>query len=189
VNIPLELIEKAKAGDMKAFREIYDMTAGFVYAVSYRIMNNRMDAQEIAQDVFVKIHSSLDSYRENISFKAWIYRITVNTAINYYHKAKRRRGREIDIEEIVETAGEDPVVEKGFEREDNERKVGKLLSKLTPDHRAAIVLREIEGLSYEEMAQTLGININTVRTRLKRARTVLINNAKQEDKEARDEMR
>ncbi|MBF0217564.1 MAG: RNA polymerase sigma factor [Candidatus Omnitrophica bacterium] len=176
MNIPLELIEKAKAGDMRAFREIYDMTAGFVYAVSYRIMNNRMDAQEIAQDVFCKIHSSLASYRENISFKAWIYRITVNTAINYYHKVKRRRGREIDIEEVVETAGVGPEVEKNLDKEDKERKVQKLLSKLTPDHRAAIVLREIEGLSYEEMAQTLGININTVRTRLKRARTCLVRN-------------
>jgi RNA polymerase sigma-70 factor (ECF subfamily) len=186
-DIPYELIQRAALGDMAAFEEIYRMTSGFVYAVSYRITNSRMDAQEAAQDVFMKLHDNLGKFREGTSFGAWLYRITVNTAINYYNKAKRKRGHEVYDEEAVGSAGTEGDADKGMTEEDSEKRAAELLARLSPEHRACIVLREIEGLSDEEMAEALKININTVRSRLKRAREVLMKFAA--ERGDKDEMR
>jgi RNA polymerase sigma-70 factor (ECF subfamily) len=173
-DIPYELIQRAAIGDMSAFEEIYKMTSGFVYAVSYRITNSRPDAQEAAQDVFLKLHANLGKFQEGTSFGAWLYRITVNTAINYYHKAKRKRGHEVYSEIALETAGTEADADKGLILEDSEKKAAELLEQLNPDQKACIVLREIEGLSYEEIAASLRVNINTVKTRLKRAREAMM---------------
>lgn len=179
-DVPYELIQKAALGDMAAFEEIYKLTSGAVYAVCYGITNSRMDAQEAAQDVFVKIHDNLGKFAEGTSFGAWSYRITVNTAINYYNKSKRKRNREVHNEAALETAGTDGNVDKKLIEEDARKKAAELLAALTPEHRACVVLREIEGLSYEEIAETLKININTVKSRLKRAREALIGLARRE---------
>lgn len=187
INVPNELIQKAASGDMAAFEEMYRLTSGFVYAVSYRITHSRADAQEAAQDVFVKLHANLGKFREGTSFGAWIYRITVNTAINYYNRNKRKHAREMDLEEIVESAGALGDVEKDLHKEDSEKRAAELLDSLNADHRACIVLREIEGLSYEEIADALKININTVRSRIKRARTAMMAYAAKRGE--RDEMR
>ena len=185
-DVPYELIQKAALGDMAAFEEIYRMTSGVVYAVCYGITNNRMDAQEAAQDVFIKVHDNLGKFAEGTSFGAWTYRITVNTAINYYNKAKRKRHREVYNEVALETAGADGNVDKGLIEEDARKKAAELLAGLNTEHRACIILREIEGLSYEEIARSLRININTVKSRLKRAREALMNFAR---KEVRGEVR
>ena len=173
-DIPYELIQKAAIGDMSAFEEIYRLTSGSVYAVSYRITNSRPDAQEAAQDVFLKLHANLGKFQEGTSFGAWIYRITVNTAINYYNKAKRKRGHEVYSEIALESAGTEADADKGLIREDSEKKVAELLAQLNPDQKACVVLREIEGLSYEEISDTLKVNINTVKTRLMRARETMM---------------
>jgi len=185
-NIPDELIYKAARGDMKAFEEIFKLASGFVYAVSYRVTRNRADAQEAAQDVFLKVHRNLGKFEEGTSFKAWIYRITVNTAINYYNRRKRHMMRQGDFELAELTEGTDPEVDARMEKEEKEKKISELLGKLNPDQRACIVLRAIEGLSYEEIAKALNVKINTVRTRLKRAREILMKYTEQE--EARNEM-
>ena len=180
-NLPDELIHKAATGDMKAFEEIFRLTSGFVYAVSYRVTRNRSDAQEAAQDVFLKVYKNLGKFKEGTSFKAWIYRITVNTAINYYNRRKRHMTREGDFELAELTEGKDPDVDVRAEKEEKKRRIAELLEQLNPDQRACIVLRAIEGLSYEEIAKALKIKINTVRTRLKRAREVLVKYAEQEE--------
>lgn len=186
-NISDQLIQEAQCGDIGAFEEIYGLTSGFVYAVSYRITGSRMDAEEAAQDVFVKLYDNLKKYREGTSFKAWIYRITVNTSINYYNKSKKRKNvHGGDFEVASETVGTGSQIEANIDKEDADMKINLILDNLNMDQRTCIILREIEGLSYEEISRALSVNINTVRTRLKRAREVLLKCT--DKKEIRDEV-
>jgi RNA polymerase sigma-70 factor (ECF subfamily) len=169
-EIPRELIEQAAAGDTDAFAHIYRLASGFVYTLAYRVAGNRQEAEEITQDVFLKIHRYLGTFGFRSSFKTWVYRIAVNAALTAYQRTRRDRTHRVDLEKVEAVL---PAPQAPDQREAREL-ADRLLEKLNPDQRACLVLREIEGLSYEEMAQALGININTVRSRLKRARAAAI---------------
>ena len=173
-EIERELIIKAGRGDTGAFREIYQRASGYVYTLAYRVTNTKHDAEEVTQDVFLKIHHSLDSFKFESSFKTWLYRIAVNTALN--HAKKRSRVTTREVEEIFEDPATvtQPDAAKGIEAGETEHQLKILLDQLNPDQRACIVLREIEGVDYQGIAKSLGININTVRSRLKRARETLM---------------
>ncbi len=176
--IPRELIEQAQAGDIEAFEKIYRAASGLVYSVALRVTGNRQEAEEITQDVFVKIYRSIRDFRFESSFKTWAYRIAMNTALNAYKRMARDMHRREDFDTVIETRAADTDTVKELvgqeERQQRETLLESLLTLLNPDQRACIVLREIEGLSYEEIAQVLRVNINTVRSRLKRARETLL---------------
>ncbi len=174
-KVPGDLIDKASRGDMSAFEEIYGMTSSFVYNVAFRFSGNTSDAEEITQEVYIKIYKKIKSFGFRSSFKTWVYRITVNASLNFNKRISRERGDRGDYERGINNIAHN---------EDtgnvNENLIKFLLDKLSPEHRACIILREIQGLSYEEIAKTLEININTVRSRLKRAREVLMAQARKE---------
>lgn len=159
---------------MGAFREIYQRASGYVYTLAYRVVNTKHDAEEVTQDVFLKIHHSLNSFKFEASFKTWLYRIAVNTALN--HAKKRSRVTTHEVEEVFEDPATvtQPDAGRRLEAGETEDQLKILLDQLNPDQRACIVLREIEGLDYQKIATNLGININTVRSRLKRARETLM---------------
>ncbi|MFQ5952471.1 MAG: RNA polymerase sigma factor [Candidatus Omnitrophota bacterium] len=169
-DIPKETILQAAEGDLDAFEEIYKASSGLVYNTALRITASKEDAEDVTQEVFIKVHRSLKNFRFRSSLKTWIYRIAANTAINKYKKRKREKMRTVEYDDKIETEYAAENAEKELYRSDNEKLIGSVLNMLNPEQRACIVLRSIEGLSYEEIAKTLGININTVRTRLKRAR-------------------
>jgi RNA polymerase sigma-70 factor (ECF subfamily) len=173
-EIERELITKAGRGDRDSFREIYQRASGYVYTLAYRVTNTKHDAEEVTQDVFLKIHHSLNSFKFESSFKTWLYRIAVNTALN--HAKKRSRVTTREVEEVFENPATvtQPDAAKGLEAGETEHQLKILLDQLNPDQRACIVLREIEGVDYQGIANSLGININTVRSRLKRARETLM---------------
>jgi len=173
-DISNELVTRAARGDMKAFEEIYKAASGFVYNVALRITNNSSDADDVTQEVFVKIHRSLKEFGFRSAFKTWIYRIAANTAINYYRQRARYERGKVEYDPDVHDREAPDDKGKELERQDAEGKVAALLDNLDPDQRACIVLREIEELDYRTIADTLGININTVRSRLKRAREKLL---------------
>jgi len=102
-NIPRDIIEQAQAGDREAFEKIYKAASGFVYNVALRITNNRQEAQEVAQDVFIKIYHHLKDFGFRSSFKTWAYRITANTAFNAYKKIARESNRRQDFESVIHT--------------------------------------------------------------------------------------
>ena len=173
---PKETLIKAQDDDFASFENIYKETSGFVYNVAFRIVNNKQDAEEVAQDVFLNIYHNLKSFRFQSSFKTWVYRITVNCAINHLKKMAREKNRIKEYGNNLIQAGEisqGPEIEKV--NEGQEKIINSLLGLLDADQRACIVLRNIEGLSYREISDTLKININTVRTRLRRAREKLLN--------------
>lgn len=173
-EIPSEILSRAAGGDLDAFERIYKLLSGFVYSVALRYIRNTADAEEVTQDVFLKIHSHLGSFRSQSSFKTWVYKITMNTAINYGKKRARENSRRGDYDTAIETQEVPAEIETRLNREESERAVQDLLARLSPDQRACILLREVEELDYRQIADTLRININTVRSRLKRARESLL---------------
>jgi len=173
-DIAREALINASKGDMKAFEDIYKATSGFVYSIAFRIVSSRADAEDITQEVFLKIYNNLKSFKFRSSFKTWVYRIAANAAINSYRKTSKEMSRRVDYDVAIKTVGSSGGTEEAVERIDNERILVTLLNRLNADQRACIVLREIQGLSYKEISDVLGININTVRSRLKRARIALL---------------
>ena len=173
MEIANDILKRAAAGDTDAFEEIYKASAGYVLNVAYRILGTREDAEEAAQDVFLIIYRKLKDFRFDASFKTWIYRITVNVSINSAKRSNKIRNRTVEFREelaVFEQANQMREVNKEF----HEKVIASLLGVLNPDQRACLVLRSVEKLSYQEIAETLDVNINTVRTRIKRARESLL---------------
>jgi RNA polymerase sigma-70 factor (ECF subfamily) len=174
-EIAKETIELAAGGDICAFEEIYKAFSSTVYTVALGVTRDSRDAEEAAQDVFLKVFRGLKRFNFGSSLGTWIYRITMNTAINVYRSQARRRAcGMVDYDEIKDSIPD----ERDMSGEDIEKRhvaeiVDKLLGEMSPEHRACIVLREIGGLDYKEIADILKIPLNTVRSRLKRARAAM----------------
>lgn len=174
-DISIDILKQAAEGHMEAFEQIYRSTCGFVYNVALRIIHNYADAEEVTQDVFMKVYHSLKDFRFRSSFKTWLYRITVNTAINRYRSTRREKKDRVDFDTVINTVPvAQPVGQDALVKGDNELLLNKLLEGLSPEYKACLVLREIEGLSYKEIAASLNIPVNTVRSRLRRAREALL---------------
>lgn len=167
-----DVIIMASQGDMKSFEAIYASLSGFVYNVAFGIVNNREDAQEVSQEVFLSVYNKLKDFRFRASLKTWVYRITVNYAINFAKKKSRISARTSEYADGLTESGqkENPEAVKKMDIEYNSKIAEKMLGEINPEQRACVVLRDREGLSYEDISKTLGVNINTVRSRLKRAR-------------------
>lgn len=174
-EIDIDIIQKAALGDTDALEEVYKTFSSTVYSIAVGITRNSQDAEEATQDAFVKIFRNMRSFKFDSSFGTWIYRIAVNAAINVYRARQRRAAPMTRIEDAGDI--HDPRSDAPRERlrnQDTKSKVAEMLETLSPEHRSCIVLREIEGLDYKEMADILDIPLNTVRSRLKRAREALV---------------
>lgn len=169
-DISNDLVMKAARGDMTSFEEIYKTSSGFVYNVALRIVGNPSDADEVTQDVFIKVHKNLMDFGFRSKFKTWIYRIAVNTALNHCKWRLRREKGNVEYDPVAHDIASPDAFSSGDDKEEARNKVDALFKALDPDQRACIALRELEGLDYRAIADTLKININTVRSRLKRAR-------------------
>ncbi|MBN2483925.1 MAG: sigma-70 family RNA polymerase sigma factor [Candidatus Omnitrophica bacterium] len=169
MDISRDLIKKAVHGDIEAFEAIYRATSRFVFHIALRMTNNRANAEDITQEVFIKVHKNLWKFRFESQISTWMYRITVNTVMNYMRKSPKSTVPLASLEGYLPDARHEE-----FERNEQRRLIGRLLNELNPDQRAVLVLREFEGLDYREIARVLKIKINTVRTRLKRAREKLM---------------
>ena len=175
-----EILIKASNGDLKSFEIVYKATSGFVYNVAYRVLYNKQDAEEVTQEVFLSVYNKLKEFRFRSAFKTWVYRIAVNYAINRAKKNSNEKSRRKQYYENLspEETSSGPAAGEG----DNARIVDSYLKDLNPDQRACVVLRNIEGLSYRQIADSLRVNINTVRSRLKRARRKLLDLRKEAGK-------
>ena len=174
-EISADIIKKALEGEMGAFEEIYKAYSPIVYTLALGITRNSHDAQEAAQDVFVKVFRSLKDFAYRSSFGTWVYRIAVNTSINMYRSGVRKNKVLTSIDyaqDMPDTSGAGPDAEAG--KGEAKKLVDKILENLSQEHRICIILRELEGLDYKEMADVMGVPINTVRSRLKRAREAMI---------------
>ena len=169
-DVDARLVAQAKTGDFAAFEQLVRTYRNDVYGLAYHFLRNREEAWDISQEVFIKTHRSLARFRGDSSFKTWLMRITANQCKDYL---KKRRLDAVPFNEEVEThdaptgvLGPDASVE-AHELGDA---IKQALDALPFKHRTAFVLREFDGLSYEEMAQVMECNIGTVMSRLHHAR-------------------
>ncbi|MCH7504519.1 sigma-70 family RNA polymerase sigma factor [PVC group bacterium] len=172
--ITQDIIKKASTGDLDAFEKIYRYYAGFVFNVSLRVTNDRETAKDVSQEVFLTVYRKLKNFRFDSSFKTWLYRIAMNTAINTAKKESKIKEKALKshIEEPGKPWQND--VNKHMDQVDNEQRLNTLLSKLQVQERACMVLKHIEGLSCQDIADALKMNVNTVKTKLRRAREKLM---------------
>lgn len=173
MDVTEEMINRAARGDTRAFEAIYRAYAGMVFNLAYRFAGSWDDAQDITQNVFLSVHKNLKHFEIRSSIKTWIYRITVNTSLNHRRKWANAKHQHISFDETLD-AGHDNHRAKSLQEEEWRQRVDQMLERLPPDQKACMILRHIEQLSYQDIAETLKININTVRSRLKRAREALI---------------
>ncbi|MEI8012067.1 MAG: RNA polymerase sigma factor [Candidatus Omnitrophota bacterium] len=178
-DLESELIARVCDGDMGAFEEIYRQYAGMVYRLALRMMTRIEDAEEVTQQVFVGVHRHLKTFNRKSSLKTWIYRITVNSSLN----ALKTRKKHIEVawEEGFDPQDTHDGVRELMDREASKQDVVLMLEGLNPDQRACLLLRVQEGLSYEEIGRALNVNVNTVRSRLKRARETLLSVRKEKE--------
>ncbi|MEW6615905.1 MAG: RNA polymerase sigma factor [Thermodesulfobacteriota bacterium] len=165
-----DFARRASEGDVESFEKIFRSYTDYVYNIALRIVQNREDAQEVTQEVFISVYHNLKNFRFQAKLKTWIYRITINMAINRTKKESKMNDRTVDYNNASAPGNPLSSLDNRVEREHKESIIKKLLDALTPEQRVCIVLRNIEGLSYQEIAQVLNINTNAVRSRLKRAR-------------------
>jgi RNA polymerase sigma-70 factor (ECF subfamily) len=175
------LVERARAGDHEAFRALYQRYHRRVYSLAYGVVQNADDALDVVQDGFIKAHRHLDKFEGNSSFYTWLYRIVMNLSID--HIRKHKRARHVDFDDSIDHGdegglGEDSLVPrmlgqnpgKSLARKEIREQIGKALEELSENHRAVLVMRELDGMSYEEMAQAMQCSKGTIMSRLFHAR-------------------
>jgi len=166
-----------KTGDERAFEVLVSEYERPIVRFLYRYLGNLEEAKEICQEVFIKVFRGLPMFQGQCSLKTWIYRITLNTVLNEKRRwYQRLRDRFTGLEGIAQTKFDSlPDPEMSLTISERCRSVNRALKKLRPDHRAILVLRDLEGLSYQEISAALGLNIGTVKSRLARARQEMKN--------------
>lgn len=178
--IDAELVRRAQGGDHAAFRQLFDRYHRRVYAVAFGVLKNRHDALDCVQEGFVKVHRHLPNFQGTSSFYTWLYRIVMNLAIDQLRR--RKTAKPVEFDDARRRDGEEPGDDAIVSRllDENPRKavirrellerVQAALAELPEYHRQVILLREIEGLSYEEMAEALDVPKGTIMSRLFHAR-------------------
>jgi RNA polymerase sigma-70 factor (ECF subfamily) len=182
------LIRLVLEGNTSAFDVIVRRYNTKVYSLAYRLLNSVEDAEDVAQDTFSQAFKGLGSFRGNSKFYTWLFRITYNLAISQRRKRKPALSlnSQTDSQGEITLPSDDASPMKNMEDEEGKTLMDKALGLLSLDHRAGLVLKEIEGFSYEEIALSLGVPVGTVRSRLHRARLELRAILEKLDKERAD---
>ncbi|HXX93944.1 MAG TPA: sigma-70 family RNA polymerase sigma factor [Planctomycetota bacterium] len=162
-----QLVRRSKSGDREAFNELVARYQTSVYRVVRGVLADPAECEDVAQEVFLKAYASLTKFRGESGFFTWLYRIAVNEALRH-----RRRRAFSNADQLPEVEAP-PLPDRADEDAPTLRTLEKLLGKLAHDFRSIVVLRDIEGLSYQEIAETLEVPIGTVESRLFRARQEL----------------
>lgn len=170
-----ELVRAAAGGDESAFSELVRIYENKAYHLALRMVSNPEDAYDVAQDAFLAAWRGLPSFRGESGFSTWLYRLVSNAAIDHLRRTKHQRGNvSLDDEELNLDAPDDsPTPQEAAEENDLKQAVAAGLRELSDDHRTVLVMREVQELSYEEIAASLQLDLGTVKSRISRARTHL----------------
>jgi len=185
-----EIVRRTQAGDEAAFRQIVERHRSKVFSIIYGIVRNRNDAEDIAQQVFIKIYFSIKGFDFRSSLITWIYKIAVNECYDYLRKQKVRKlvyESDLGVDDTRTMENSALAVEKAppisiqVERRDY---LARLLSKVSEEERLLLVQKEVHGLSVQELAEMTGLNENTIKVKLFRARQKLVKAASKMNRKA-----
>lgn len=170
-----ELVRAAAGGDTEAFERLVRTYENKIYHLALRMCSSADEAEDIAQEAFLAAWRGLPSFRGEAGFATWLYRLTSNAAIDYLRRQKKQRGdMSLDDEELgLDAVDSGPSPQETAEGSELRSAVAAGLNQLSEGHRQVLVLREIQGLSYEEIASVLELDIGTVKSRISRARSSL----------------
>lgn len=172
-----ELIARLQKRDEAAFEELIRQYEKKVYTLCFRMCGNSEDAEEAAQDAFLALWRGIDRFRQESSLSTWIYRLATNTCIDTLRRRKKQSGSvSLDDEELfVDAVDTSPQPQETVEHRETQKLLQEGLSALPEEYRKVLILREIEGLSYTEIAESASIELGTVKSRISRGRSLLRN--------------
>ncbi len=175
-----ELIKLAAQGDQDAFAQLLELHQNKVYGLTLRLTGSPEDAMELTQETFFNAWRGLPNFHFESKFSTWLYRLATNATIDFLRREKRRKSltvtslsAEDDPQRLLDIPDRRFTPQDELERKEFQAAVRRGLSKLSDEHRQVLVLRELNGLSYAEIAQVLGIEEGTVKSRISRARLAL----------------
>ncbi len=183
-----DCLERARAGDPDAFAILVEKYSGRLFGACFNILGNRQDAEDCVQEAFIKAYRSMREYNGLSAFYTWIYRIAVNTSLDF--RRKTRKTRIYSLDEALETedsqifpqiADSEPLPDELAEAAETSRMVRQEIGQLPEFLRDILVLRDLEGLSYHELASILHLSEGTVKSRLSRARSQLMTRIRQRE--------
>ncbi|MDP0491471.1 MAG: sigma-70 family RNA polymerase sigma factor [Verrucomicrobiota bacterium JB023] len=178
----LKLVEKCQAGDYRAFDELVTRHRGKVYAMIQNMVRNDADAWDLSQEVFIKVWKALPRFEARAKFSTWLYRIVHNVVYDWMRKRKLASDGELNDETLREsriaagsrtTPGRDARPDEALDNEELRERIESAMDKLSEEHKAVILLREVQGMDYKEIADVLEISMGTVMSRLFYARKKL----------------
>ena len=174
VNDDYDLMLRIKEGDERAFRKLVEKYQSSILNLSYRYVGNQEDAEEVAEDVFIKVHQSAKSYEPRAKLSTYLYRITVNLSLNKIRDSKWKRLTSL---EFFKRNEDDIAIHSGFdnpdlllERKEKQEIIRRAVDSLPELQRTAVILQRFQGLSYEEIAEIMNCSVSAVEARIHRAK-------------------
>lgn len=175
-----QLIDRAKKGDADAFNDLMGRYSRTIFNIGLQMLRDRDDASDMTQETMLKVYRALPRFRGDSSFSTWVYRIMVNTCRDFLRSASRRRevpfsdfGEEEDDGPVFDVADDSVQPERLYIEGEDEQYLLSLIQGLKPAYRLAVTMRELGGLSYQEIADAGNVSIGTVKSRLNRARAAM----------------
>ncbi|MBN2287136.1 MAG: sigma-70 family RNA polymerase sigma factor [Tissierellales bacterium] len=171
-----KLIQKSKDGDVSAFEELITEYKKIAYNIALRILKNKEDAEDISQEALIKVFRSINQFNMMSSFKTWLYRIVVNTCLDF---KRTQKALVISVDQPIQSGHNEffvdiqddrPSPEEIAQSKQTQKVIVDTIDKLEEDFRNVIILRDINGFSYEEISEILSCNIGTVKSRISRGR-------------------
>lgn len=177
-----DLIKKCKKGNREAFNVLFSKYQSQVVGIAYGMLSDKEDALDAAQEAFVRVYRSIESFKEQSSFATWLYRITTNVCSDMLRKRQRSAAVTSinqtldDDKKDIDIRDESPTPEEHFEITERQAAVRQAISELNDEYRAVITLCDLEGMSYDEISEVLDLPLGTVKSRISRARNALKKN-------------
>ena len=178
-SIEEKLIKKTAKGDRDAFAELVELYKDKVYQVSYRMLGNAQEAEDVAQETFLRVYANIGNYDPSYKFSTWIYRIATNLCIDHLRKRKQVYSLDRELEGTDGLDWHDRLADQGPNPEESlltgelQGQVQEAIESLTPKYRSIITLRYIEDLSLNEISEVLKLPVSTIKTRIHRGREAL----------------
>jgi RNA polymerase sigma-70 factor (ECF subfamily) len=172
-----ELVARSQGGDLDSFNQLIRRWERPIYALAYRVLGREEDARDVCQEAFLRAFRSLGGFKGQAKFSSWLYRITLNLCRDWMRRERRSpivdAPEGVDIVELAAEQGPVESIEDLVSRHDMSRLVARAMTSLSDEQRTAIILKEYQGLTFQEIADLLGCPLSTVKTRLYQGLTVL----------------